>query len=234
MGISQQIGASSLIKPGVIDDTAARPASPYEGQMVYEKDTDRVLVYSGSAWVMPGTSTLVTSLPSSPVDGQIIDYVADSTNGVVWRFRYRSASSSAYKWEFIGGPANYSYIGPNEYYGTRQTYSSTTFGDLSTVGPSFVTPFAGDWDCTYNCETETTGTSTNLKIWVTGDGTPSWTTADSQFFAGAQLNATHANTVRRTSVSSGSTIKIQYSVSNAGTTAYFWNRRLYVTPVRIG
>jgi len=51
MGITQQVGASSLIKPGVIDNTAARPASPYEGQMVYEKDTDKVLVWNGSAWL---------------------------------------------------------------------------------------------------------------------------------------------------------------------------------------
>ena len=50
MGISQQIGASSLIKAGVIDNTAARPASPYEGQVIYQKDTDAVLVWNGTAW----------------------------------------------------------------------------------------------------------------------------------------------------------------------------------------
>jgi hypothetical protein len=51
MGISQQIGASSIIKPGVIDSAAARPASPYEGQMVYQKDTDQVFVWNGTAWL---------------------------------------------------------------------------------------------------------------------------------------------------------------------------------------
>ena len=50
MGITQNTGASSLIKPGVIDNTAARPASPYEGQAIYQKDTDAVLVYNGTAW----------------------------------------------------------------------------------------------------------------------------------------------------------------------------------------
>lgn len=55
MGITQQIGASSLIKPGVIDNTAARPASPFEGQMIYQKDTDAVLVWNGSAWVIPNS-----------------------------------------------------------------------------------------------------------------------------------------------------------------------------------
>ena len=50
-----------------------------------------------------GPSDIVTSLPGSPIDGQIIYYNADATNGNVWHLRYRSASSSAYKWEFVGG-----------------------------------------------------------------------------------------------------------------------------------
>ena len=55
MGITQQIGASSLIKPGVIDNTAARPASPYEGQVIFQKDTDQLLVWNGTAWVVPNS-----------------------------------------------------------------------------------------------------------------------------------------------------------------------------------
>ena len=78
MGITQQIGASSLIKPGVVDNTAARPASPYEGQMVYEKDTKNSLIYNGSAWVcltpqsasatnqVSATSTSFATLTSDP------------------------------------------------------------------------------------------------------------------------------------------------------------------------
>ena len=55
MGITQNTGASSLIKPGVIDNTAARPASPYEGQVVFQKDTDQLLVWNGTAWVIPNS-----------------------------------------------------------------------------------------------------------------------------------------------------------------------------------
>lgn len=53
MGITQQIGASSLIKPGVIDNAAARPASPFEGQVIYQKDTDEILAYNGTSWSRP-------------------------------------------------------------------------------------------------------------------------------------------------------------------------------------
>jgi hypothetical protein len=49
MGISQQIGASSLIKPGVCTSTT-RPASPYAGQYIYETDTNRFYIYNGSSW----------------------------------------------------------------------------------------------------------------------------------------------------------------------------------------
>ena len=54
MGISQQIGASSLSKPGVCT-SSTRPATPYEGQMIYETDTDKVLVWNGSAWLYSAT-----------------------------------------------------------------------------------------------------------------------------------------------------------------------------------
>lgn len=70
MGISQQIGASSLIKSGVCTN-ATRPASPYEGQVIYETDTDKVFVYNGSAW---------KQIPSAATAGAVLQFVAGSTN----------------------------------------------------------------------------------------------------------------------------------------------------------
>ena len=57
MGISQQIGSSSLSKPGVCT-SSTRPATPYEGQMIYETDTDKVLVYNGTAWIFPNSAAV--------------------------------------------------------------------------------------------------------------------------------------------------------------------------------
>jgi hypothetical protein len=37
--------------------SSTRPASPYEGQVIYETDTDKTLVWNGSAWVYLSTST---------------------------------------------------------------------------------------------------------------------------------------------------------------------------------
>lgn len=44
---------SAIAKPGVIANAAARPASPYEGQAVYQVDTDALLIWNGSAWTPP-------------------------------------------------------------------------------------------------------------------------------------------------------------------------------------
>jgi hypothetical protein len=56
------------LKPGVVDNTAARPASPFEGQMIYQKDTDQILVWNGSSWLLvpPTASPEFTGTPLAP------------------------------------------------------------------------------------------------------------------------------------------------------------------------
>ena len=85
------------------------------------------------------SDTSGTSLPGTPMDGQLYDYVADSTDGVVWRFRYRAASASTYKWEFVGGSPLTEIVASNE------STSSTSYTDLATAGPSITVPLAGDY-----------------------------------------------------------------------------------------
>jgi hypothetical protein len=49
--------------------STTRPASPFEGQAIYETDTDKVLVYNGSAWYpnwnLPWGVVNVTSVTSA-------------------------------------------------------------------------------------------------------------------------------------------------------------------------
>ena len=49
----------------------------------------------------------MTALPASPADAQEIAFLVDAANGIVWRFRYRAASTSPYRWEFTGGAPLY-------------------------------------------------------------------------------------------------------------------------------
>lgn len=50
MALSNYLPNSRISQAGVCT-SSTRPASPYEGQVIYETDTDRVLVWNGTAWV---------------------------------------------------------------------------------------------------------------------------------------------------------------------------------------
>lgn len=50
MGLDSGYGIGS-VKPGVCT-SSTRPASPFTGQMIFETDTNRVAVYTGSSWVV--------------------------------------------------------------------------------------------------------------------------------------------------------------------------------------
>ena len=56
MGIDSGYGIGSL-KPGVCTSTT-RPSSPFDGQTIYETDTDKVATYDSSAWVYKTSTSL--------------------------------------------------------------------------------------------------------------------------------------------------------------------------------
>src|SRR5262245_9498436 len=87
-----------------------------------------------------GRASYGTTPPASPADGDEWILPADATNGVMWQFRYRAASASAYKWEFIGGPPLVIYIVT-----TETTTTTGAWVDLTTVGPAFTAPRGGDY-----------------------------------------------------------------------------------------
>ena len=133
MPITSQIGSSSLIKPGVIDSAATRPASPYEGQVIFQKDTDQLLVWNGTAWVIPnspaqnpqglefitsGTGTSISTTPTQYTSvfnntnyfnyKLIIQTTAASTsNKILFKFiSGTTAASTAYYAAGVGCPYN--------------------------------------------------------------------------------------------------------------------------------
>ena len=76
-----------------------------------------------------------TSLPASPVDGleyTLVDSV--STPTYTWRFRYNAGSSSAYKWEFIGGAP-----------GAQTTTAALAVNNSTVDSSATALPKAGDW-----------------------------------------------------------------------------------------
>ena len=51
MPISSLSLPDTILKPGVCT-SSTRPSAPYEGQTIYETDTDRVMVHNGTGWVV--------------------------------------------------------------------------------------------------------------------------------------------------------------------------------------
>ena len=58
----------------VITSAALRPTNPYEGQTIYENDTNRYALYDGVGWLPGGLVTVCTSgtRPTIPFEGQVI------------------------------------------------------------------------------------------------------------------------------------------------------------------
>ena len=70
MGVSAAQGSAGL-KPGVCT-FATRPSNPYEGQMIYETDTDMVAIWNGTAWRYISATT--------PTNGTVLQVVTGSTS----------------------------------------------------------------------------------------------------------------------------------------------------------
>lgn len=121
----------------------ARSVADSDSQLNFEALDKRTLVMSGR---LP---TPVTTLPTAPTDGQEVYYVANATDGVTWHLRYRAASASAYKWEFVGG---------NDLRALGTTWAGNIGAAIANIpgGPSISAPLSGDyfydasfsWTCT--------------------------------------------------------------------------------------
>lgn len=58
MGLSSILAPGSIAKPGVCT-SSTRPASPYNGQLIYETDTRKVYIHNGTSWVEQPTAGMV-------------------------------------------------------------------------------------------------------------------------------------------------------------------------------
>ena len=109
------------LRPGVCT-SSNRPATPFEGQMIYETDTDLTYVYGGSAWqqvaggtavgnsglvyvttatATSGTSINLTSVFSSTYDNYrvlVSSYRAGSGAGITVQLGTGSATTTGYYW----------------------------------------------------------------------------------------------------------------------------------------
>jgi hypothetical protein len=144
MPLTNYIPSSRVIQPGVCTSTT-RPASPYEGQCIFETDTDRLYVWNGSAWVIPNQNTqnpvgmelIVTrsfgGATGINIDGCftsayrnyhiVADYTTPSSTTVIYELR---ASGTTNTGANVQSLQEYMVWGSTSYYAnqlTNQTYS---------------------------------------------------------------------------------------------------------------
>src|SRR4029077_5410423 len=166
-----------------------------------------------------------TTLPANAYDGQEAVLVDSTTNPTYqWRFRYNAASTSAYKWEFIGGTSVVRRVTAQESTG------STSPVDLTTVGPQVTVLRAGDYSVRWGAQMSSPNGGNWCAMVISGQsaaGAAVVTVPGNGYSAFAAVESTV------TGVSAGATIKAQYQTFFAGQTAQFNDRFIAVTPLRV-
>lgn len=174
--------------------------------------------------------SVVTALPASPVNGQIIYYqsAAMATDGIVWQFKYNSSSASTYKWEFVGGPQWSSNIT------TAEAPSGTgSWLNLTTDGPKLVAPLAGDYYVRVECQSVTTAAAITTANFgpAAGDTSPTtWANSTSPAQSSFYMSMTAFG--RLNAVSAATDLKCRYQ--STATALNFQYRCIDVTPIRVG
>jgi hypothetical protein len=127
----QPTGAVVLINANVVAGYAW-----IDGQ--FDTDTVTAMPTGPQGPAGPGVRGLVTALPSNPQDGDecYFQSAAMALDGIIWHLRYRAASASAYKWEYLGGST----------WQIDTGMGTVPLGTNSAIGPTTLTlPLNGDY-----------------------------------------------------------------------------------------
>jgi hypothetical protein len=172
----------------------------------------------------------VTALPTA-ADGLEVYYRADNTNGVIWHLRARSVAnggSATYPWEFVGGGALAHDIT------TAQSRAAIgAFGDLATVGPTLTVPLAGVYDVSYGCRSDGDNADRNIAVDIKINGVQSefsYIHASYSATDGATGASTHVPV--RLTLAASDVLKMTYYTG--GLLVAFTNRRMRLSPIRVG
>lgn len=164
-----------------------------------------------------------TTFPNPAINGQEYYYVADSTNGVVWHFKYRTTSG---KWECVGGPPLFAEVT------TGETTASATYVALTTAGPSIAIPLAGDYDVEIGARIASDSANQGGRMSYDIGGTGA-VDADNVFnIMGTGVSGGSLARVRRKTGLTAVTLTAKYRTTGLGICT-FESRWMRVTPVRL-
>jgi hypothetical protein len=194
MPLSSVVGAQSIVKPGVCT-SSTRPASPYDGQVIYMTDVDQTAVWDGSQWTV-----------LAPIAGKNKFINGDFT---INQRGFSSTTSSgnyvADRWigSFSGGTVTSSRQAFTLGAAPVAGYEASTFARLAVTGQSAA---GNNTQWRYNIEDVRTfaGQTVTLSFWAKADsGTPSIAANFAQFFGsgGSPSAAAFATTAQKLTIS---------------------------------
>jgi hypothetical protein len=173
------------------------------------------------------TIPVVTTLPASPYDGQVVAYAADAANGVLWQLRYRAAASGSYKWEFVGGtPLISPWVG---------AHVDATGGVWQTTDCNVVVPLAGQYYA--RTMAEATAPANAAYIWSTqlaiSDVAIALTGGSVAGPNAGAVSTAHCIVIASPpfALAAGTRVDMQVKVEGVGGT--FTRRQIELTPVRV-
>lgn len=176
---------------------------------------------------------LVTSLPSNPLDGQEVYYLADAANGMIWHLRYRAASSSAYKWEFVGGSPFNMQLDTSTILNTFPVVGSTGYGYATAAGGSRSAPLAGDYLIEGNALFDPNGTLTYILLAAFAGANVFGTRGQNQFASTAWYQGVACGPQFVANVTAGMAFGLAFTSGVPGTTKLF-ALKTTIYPVRVG
>ena len=168
-----------------------------------------------------------SSLPASPYDGQEAVLVDSVTNPTYqWRFRYNAGSTSAYKWEFVGG---------TDVVAGGGAFASNAASAWQGGPTIFTLPRAGDYKLFVQSRaTNSSGVAAqaNLGYWLAGANQGGLATFN-PVPAGTVL--TISSIVQAFSgLAAGTTVAAAYFVGSVAAGSFTWDQTsLTVTPRRV-
>jgi hypothetical protein len=204
MPFTSVLGASSVIKPGVCT-SSTRPTAPYVGQLVFETDTNRLVVFTASGWVYqtatgaPGlvhitsgsfTSATSFSLPANTFSStyrnyrMIINYTACVSGNPNLSMRLRASGSDITTALYYN--AQYTLI-INGSAGTVNTFNQTSFN----IGALHNYPILGAQTFDVLSPQATDYTTINMHSFVSAPGTTSqqFRVGSLQFYATTSVDS---------------------------------------------
>lgn len=167
-----------LMKQAVIVCTSGtRPASPVQGETIYQTDTDSFKYWSGSIWdAFPG-SLVATTTGANTLTSTSTEIAASSATAGLGLASVSLSSTRSYRIEISGRMSQTGTLGPVTVRVRASTGTVTTASTMILTGQAVAagTGGAGAFDLTFTAPWTPASTATwNLAVTVVGNANSSW------------------------------------------------------------